>query len=114
MAGACGPVPISRAAAPNPQMPSNQGFVSIQQFQPMPRNRAPGLVPLIYAPSQDAIGVQWAPGQGGDTPGGGGAACIGMFTAVDTAWIENGLVTPLPYQHLPGTVGFVGSRRSRA
>lgn len=115
MMGADGPNPISRLAAPNPQMPSAQGFISIQSFQPADFQRPkPG--PLIgqAAARSTWIGFQWAPGQGGDTPGGGGAALIGQTMPVETAWINKGQVMPNALQHKPGTVGWVGSRRGGA
>jgi len=100
--GANGPIPISRLAAPNPQLPSSQGYVSVQQFQPQP---------MAYpATSGPLIGT--APGVVADVPGGG--VTWGMTTEVQTAWLANGYVVPPSQVHRPGSVGWVGSRRGKA
>lgn len=114
--GQIGPVPISRAAATNPQLPSYQGYVSTEQFAPTPRFIVPG-PPLGVQVMAPGIGMQWAPGQGGDTPGGGGASMIGMTQDVQTLLIQDGLVVPLGQvygPHRPGTVGPTALRRGRA
>ena len=113
-----GPQPISRLAGWHPQLPANQGYIGTggAMFLPMPVFAVAGPPIGTIAPSSDAIGIQWAPGQGGDTPGGGGAAMIGETVAVETAWINDGLVVPasVAVKHQSGTVGWIGSRRSRA
>lgn len=117
---AVGPNPVSRAAARNPQMPANQGYFGTGGPEFVPPSRpafsSPGPIIGTIAPPNLAIGVQWAPGQGGDTPGGGGAATAGQTFPVETAWVDNGLVVPMSsvIRHRPGTVGWVSSRRSRA
>lgn len=114
--GASGPNPISRAAAPNPQLPYMQGWISPASDQPAPFGHPmPGPLIGVIGPRTTWIGYQWAPGQGGDTPGGGGAATAGQTIAVQTQWFKNGLVIPMSQQpHVSGTVGWVGTRRSRA
>jgi hypothetical protein len=114
---ACGAVPISRLAGWSPQMPAAQGYIATggPMFRPNPIVFA--MVtdpPFASGANLDAIGLQWAPGQGGSTPGGGGAAMIGETMAVETAWIQDGLVVPPTKAHVPGTVGWMSSRRSRA
>jgi hypothetical protein len=114
---ACGVIQIARVAGNHPELPSSQGYIGTggDMFRPRPRQFAiPGPRIGVVAPRSDWIGTQWAPGQGGDTPGGGGAALIGETTAVETAWIQNGLVTPTNVSHAPGSVGFTGARRGRA
>ena len=117
-AGAYGAVPISRLAGWAPEYPASQGYIGTggPEFAPptAPVFELPGPVIGVVGPRSTWIGQQWAPGQGGDTPGGGGAALIGETHAVETAWVTNGAVTPQALQHRPGSVGFVGSRRSRA
>lgn len=116
--GQVGPIGVSRLAGWPGDLPATQGYIGTggDMFRPTPRFAIPGPSLGTIAPPEDAIGFQWAPGQGGDTPGGGGAAMIGETFPVETAWIQNGLVIPRSAQgaHRPGTVGWVGSRRSRA
>lgn len=115
-----GPNPISRAATRDPQMPQNQGYFGTggPEFVPLPYAifDLPGPVIGTVAPASLGIGTQWAPGQGGDTPGGGGAATRGMTHAVETGWIKDGYVVPAGkvVHHAPGTVSWVGSRRGGA
>jgi hypothetical protein len=113
----CGAIPMSRLAGWPGQLPAAQGYIGTGggMFAPTPRSFVvPGPVIGTIAPASDDIGQQWAPGQGGDTPGGGGAALIGNTTAVETAWIVDGLVVPIVRPHRPGSVGWQGSRRGRA
>lgn len=118
--GANGPSSRSRVTDPTGlQLPMSQGYIGTGgvQFTPVSERtfETPGPVLGTIGPRSTWIGEQWAPGQGGDTPGGGGAAMtFGMNQPVMTAWITDGNVTPLALQHRPGTVGFVGSRRSGA
>jgi hypothetical protein len=114
--GPHGPIPVSRLAGWPGQLPASQGYIGTggDEFRPRPRFAVPGPTIGTIAPPDDAIGAQWAPGQGGDTPGGGGAALIGMTQAVETSWIVDGFVVPLRGAHQPGTVGFQGARRGRA
>ena len=115
MPGAFGPNPISRAAAPNPQLPSSQGYIGTggDMFRPVPRFVVPGPPDgLQVAPA--GWGVQFAPGQGGDTPGGGGSVA-GETHGIATAWYTDGLVTPpTDIPNRPGQVGARPSRRSNA
>ena len=113
-----GPQPISRLAGWPGELPGSQGYIGTggDEFRPMPVFAMAGPLIGTIAPASDAIGVQWAPGQGGDTPGGGGAALIGSHVEVETAWVTDGFVVPISVlgPHKPGTVGFKSSRRSRA
>ena len=115
--GACGAIPMSRLAGNSPRLPTSQGYIGTGGSAFVP-NRVVFLVPGpaigAVAPPRDDIGVQWAPGQGGDTPGGGGAAMIGQTRAVETAWIVDGLVVPNRQAHAPGSVGWIGTRRGKA
>ncbi len=99
-------------------LPSSQGYIGTggDAFRPMPVFAVAGPLIGTIAPASDAIGVQWAPGQGGDTPGGGGAALIGDTMPVETAWVQDGFVVPasVAVKHRPGTVGWISSRRGRA
>jgi len=114
---ACGTIALSRAAVPI-ELPDAQGYTSVQSFKPAPFfHPIPGPRIGVIAPPSSWIGDQWAPGQGGDTPGGGGAAeTFGECEPVATTWIDkNGLVVPGALQHhAPGSVGFQGARRGRA
>ena len=115
--GACGAIPISRLAGSSPRLPSSEGYIGTGGREFVPHRMefiVPGPAIGSIAPPTDAIGCQWAPGQGGDTPGGGGAALIGETMAVETAWLKDGFVVPVALVHAPGTVGWVGSRRARA
>jgi hypothetical protein len=115
--GAYGPNPISRLAGWKPQLPASQGYIGTGGAMFVPNEKqfvVPGPIIGTIAPASDDIGQQWAPGQGGDTPGGGGAALIGNTTEVETAWIVDGLVVPVAQAHAAGTVGWVGSRRGKA
>ena len=115
--GANGPIPISRLAGTAPQLPASQGYFGTggREFAPLPQQvfELPGMA-LFDAPVP-GIGVQFAPGQGGDTPGGGGSYW-GEPYGVDTDWIIDGYVNPSALQprNRPGSVGFQGSRRSGA
>lgn len=110
----CGLIPLSRGA-PDLAMPSAQGFITIQGRQP-PAEETPVSGPRIgtVGPRSSWIGTQWAPGQGGDTPGGGGAATQGMTEAVTTAWMVDGYVQPPKKAHVGGQVRWQGSRRGNA
>jgi len=113
---ACGPNPISRAAARDPRMPASQGYIGTggREFLPTPGVFKFTPVPYRFAPVSDWIGNHWAPGQGGDTPGGGGAALIGETQQVDVSkWYNQGYVTPYSASRAPGSVG-AQSRRGRA
>ncbi len=112
--GAFGPIQLSRACGPSPMMPVSQGYIGTggTTFMPTPRFVVPA-PPLGIQQMPAGYGVQFAPGQGGDTPGGGGTV-PGDVIPVQSAWIVDGTVMPLSIQHIPGTVGFVGSRRSGA
>lgn len=118
--GANGPTSMSRATdGDGLAMPDSEGYIGTggDEFRPLPwpQFEVPG--PAIGAlPSRETwIGVQWAPGQGGDTPGGGGAAMtFGETQPVETAWITDGVVTTPAAMHKPGSVGYSGARRSRA
>jgi hypothetical protein len=109
--------PISRAAARDPQMPAAQGYIATggDQFRPNPASFAPGRrQPPASGANLNGIGIPWAPGQGGDTPGGGGAGEIGNTVAVDvSSWYNDGFVTPFNASHAPGSVG-AKSRRGNA
>lgn len=114
--GQHGPVQLSRAAATALQMPAAQGFIGTGGVDFQPANRAVFTVGghIIGLPAVVSYGPQFAPGQGADTPGGGGS-CEGTTMAVETRWLTNGRVVPASQlAHQPGTVGWVGSRRSRA
>lgn len=114
---AMGAVPISRAAALDPQLPASQGYFGVGGPEFLPQGKVfvvPGMPIGSIAPPTLAIGVQWAPGQGGDTPGGGGAATLGQTTEVTTAWYVDGIVQAPRQAHKPGTVGPVGYRRGPA
>ena len=115
--GACGPIPVSRAANPV-TLPAAQGYDSTQGLMPAPFFRPVSGPPIgSMAPLSTWIGDQWAPGQGGDTPGGGGAGeTFGGAVPVTTSWLDkNGLVVPSALQrHVSGTVGFQGARRGKA
>lgn len=112
-----GPVVLSRATGSGPEMPAAQGYFATggEEFRPTPGVFVPGRVPPPPSGANlNGIGVPWAPGQGGDTPGGGGAGMIGERRAVDTSgWITNGFVQPLDFSHAPGSVG-ASSRRGKA
>lgn len=112
-----GPNPISRLAGNNPQFPSSQGYIGTggPQFQPLPKQlfSVPG-PPIGVMTAPAGWGTQFAPGQGGDTPGGGGS-CAGNTQGIETAWYTDGLVTPpMATYNKPGQVGARPSRRSRA
>lgn len=111
-----GPNPISRAAAPNPQLPSGQGYIGTGgvEFQPAPRAvfTLPG-TSILTLPMPQGWAPQTSPGMGGDTPGSGGQF-EGMTTAVQTSWLVDGVVNPGSVQHIPGSVGARAYRRSRA
>jgi hypothetical protein len=112
-----GPNPISRLAGWPGVLPASQGYIGTggPMFQPVPKVFViPGPVIGEIAPEADDIGIQWAPGQGGDTPGGGGAAMIGNTVEVETAWLVAGFVVPIQQKHASGSVGWIGSRRGRA
>ncbi len=107
--GAFGPIQLSRACGPSPSMPASQGYIGTggSQFGPQPVFTHPGPPDGIQV-MPPGYGIQFAPGQGGDTPGGGGNF-MGETAPVDTLWIVDGVVTPGMIQHKPGTVGWVGS-----
>lgn len=112
---ACGPVSLSRAAHPL-SLPGSQPWVNIA-FQPPPASERPISGPVIGVAGHAGIGYQFAPGQGGDTPGGGGAAVPGGLTyAVEYTGEVKGFVLPRSAGalHRPGEVGWVGARRSGA
>jgi hypothetical protein len=108
--GANGPIPISRLAGRG-QLPAVQGFISIAGFSPPARFEVPG-PPLNHTLPPAGIGPQWAPGAGGDTPGGGGAF-TGETAPVETAWFQDGYVVTPSKIHNPGTVSARGPRRSQ-
>ena len=117
--GANGPISLSRATeASGMSYPGGQGYIGTggDQFRPqsIPVFERPGPSIGTIGPRSTWIGAQWAPGQGGDTPGGGGAATQGELAPVGTLWILDGNVIPQALQHTPGTVGWVGSRRGAA
>ncbi len=108
-----GPIPLSRAA-PRMQLPGTQPWVP-QWGIPVPKDLAPIPGPRIGTRDHEKLGYQFAPGQGADTPGAGGAGVPGGETApVETLWFWNGYVIPQSKwgPHPPGTVGWIGSRRS--
>jgi hypothetical protein len=97
-------------------MPASQGYIGTGGSEFVPTLGALKFVPAAFrpAPKSDYIGMNWAPGQGGDTPGGGGAALIGETQQVDVAaWYSMGFVIPFNASHAPGAVG-AQSRRGRA
>lgn len=115
--GASGPIALSRGVV-KMQMPATQGWIMVGG-EPPPKFEAPHPGPRIgtAAPRSSWIGYQWAPGQGGDTPGGGGAALPGgMSQAPELVWDLKGYIIPKSQvrRHNPGSVGWVGSRRSGA
>ena len=116
--GQVGAIPISRLAGNHPIMPADQGFIGTggDEFRPWPMFVAGAPLLGFAVPSPPGIGLQWAPGQGGDTPGGGGASTAGQHVAVETALLKDGLVVPTSqiYPHRPGSVAPSGPRRSRA
>ena len=115
--GAFGPSAISRAAGSGPMYPAAQGYVGTggDEFRPLPQQvfELPGRA--AFDAPVPGIGIQFAPGQGGDTPGGGGSF-RGEVVAVPTTWIIDGYVNPSALQprNRPGQVGFQGSRRGGA
>ena len=114
--GASGTIQLSRACGPYPNLPASQGFIGTGGSMFMPQSQVifEQKGPLLGDQIEPhGYGTQFAPGQGGDTPGGGGSV-KGETAAVRTNWINDGMVTPVALQHRPGSVGWVGSRRSRA
>jgi hypothetical protein len=115
--GASGPNPISRLAVP-PMLPGDQPWQGVQGLAANPDTRPIPGPPYGVAPSRDTwIGAQFAPGQGGDTPGAGGfGAGMGNTTPPQTQWVVDGYIVPQSQQgpHNPGWVSWVGSRRSGA
>ena len=110
-----GPIQLSRVCGPGLDLPYSQGYVGTggDSFRPNPRVYVVPGPGINRAPMPPGNGPQWAPGQGGDTPGGGGQV-LGQLSAVQTLWITEGIVTPQALQHKPGTIGFTGSRRGGA
>jgi hypothetical protein len=115
--GANGPIPFTRCGPI--ELPAAQGFRGVygEQFRP-----APSLVftvggPAIgtMAPATMYLGPPFAPGQGGDTPGGGGAI-PGLHDEVQTDWLVDGAVNPQAIAHPPGVTSWTSSpaRRARA
>src|SRR5580658_863363 len=105
--GIAGPVRLSRNAV-HLQLPGTQGYLSLAHM-PMPKWEAPVSGPRIgtIAPITDGIGMQWAPGQGGDTPGGGGAGMtFGQHVPVEVQGYKKGYIIPRSAYgaHKPGTV----------
>ena len=111
---AVGPVSLSRAAHPL-TLPAAQGWI-MTSGQPPPSYEAPIPGPVIGVAGHRGYGYQWAPGQGGDTPGAGGAGVPGGDTSVVTQdAIVRGYAIPASVTaHVPGTVGWIGVRRSGA
>ena len=100
-------------------MPASQGFIGTggAQFRPMTAQafEEPGTRIGTTGARSTWIGDQFAPGQGGPTPGGGGfGAGMGQDQAVQTLWVLDGNVIPQALQHQPGHIGWVGSRRGAA
>jgi hypothetical protein len=113
--GQVGAIPISRLAGNSPQLPNSQGYIGTggSAFRPTPGFLVPA-PPLGVAQEPQGYGMQFAPGQGGDTPGGGGNF-PGLNVGVATAWYTDGLVTPpAATYNEPGQVGARPSRRSGA
>lgn len=113
--GPHGPISYSRAAHPL-SLPQDQPY-TLPSGMPPPVTERPMPGPLIGVAGHIGIGYQWAPGQGGATPGGGGAALPGGLTRAETQdWTIQGFVIPKTSsaRHTPGTVGWVGTRRSEA
>lgn len=110
-----GPVQLSRAA-PRLSLPGTQPWWGVSGYPP-PAFERPLSGPVIGVAGHAGIGYQFAPGQGGDTPGGGGAAVPGGMTqAVEYTGEVKGFVLPRSAgrRHVPGTVGWIGARRSGA
>ena len=118
--GQNGPASRSRATdVGDIQMPASQGYVGTggDQFRPQTYTAFEHKGPSIgtAGPHSTWIGSQFAPGQGGPTPGGGGFGVgMGSDVPVQTLWVSDGNVIPQALQHQPGHVGWVGSRRGAA